>query len=313
MWLRTLCASMMGALLVASLAANVAAQVDTTRREFWPLDLGDLWQYRDDYGQLAGTWQVCVVDTQLPNGQRYAALGVPANLSAGYSFDRIDTLLRVQWYAPWAGDSCGGSSPQEASVYRLGEDSGAVWKDCYNWNGFLGPALIRYMGIRHQSVFGQVREVMLFQHGYISPETGDTTWPTEDRLARGIGLIWRGFWYDVGYEYLAAAIISGDTFGLVAATPEIPKEIPRSTRLLQNYPNPFNARTVLEYDIPRTAHVLLKVLNIVGQEIEVLVDETQVPGRYRAVFDGGRFSSGSYICVLIAGEVHASCQMLLVR
>jgi hypothetical protein len=48
---------------------NSAAQVDTTRREFYPLGLGDLWQYRDEIGNISGTLQVAIVDTQLPDGR----------------------------------------------------------------------------------------------------------------------------------------------------------------------------------------------------------------------------------------------------
>lgn len=57
----------------------------------------------------------------------------------------------------------------------------------------------------------------------------------------------------------------------------------RETRLYQNYPNPFRSPTVIEYDIGGAGHVKLKVYNIFGQEIKVLVDEEQASGSYRVV------------------------------
>jgi hypothetical protein len=284
------------------------AQIDTTRREFYPLGLGDLWQYRNDGGQLISTPRITRVDTLLPNGGIYAVRGP----SPG-GFDRIDSLLRVQWYAPWAADSCGGSFLQEASQYRLWEDSGAVWVDCYNRNGFLGPARIRFAGRRFQLVFGQMREILVFQFGYITPETGDTVWPSEERLARGIGLIWRDVWWRLGYEYLAGAVINGDTLGVVVSVTESHERLPSVATLYQNYPNPFNPSTVIRYEVPGREFVSLKVYNILGQEITKVVEGFQESGLYEVAYEAGDLASGVYFYRLNVGTFTQTKKLVLMR
>lgn len=273
-------------------SSTLNAQIDTTRREFYPLGLGDLWQYRNEQGNLYPNSQVVDDDTLMPNGANYAVIGSPA---PPYVFDRIDGSWRVQWYAPWASDSCGGSFPQEASVYRLGEDSGRVWKDCYNWNGFLGLPLIRYGGIQLRIIFGQIRETMIFEHGYISPETGDTVFATQDWLVRGIGLYFRQYWWSGGYDYLSGAIISGVQYGTIVGIGDIPTTIPRRFVLYQNYPNPFNAQTILEYEVPTPGQIEITVFDILGRVITYSKIRYEVAGRYIHAINLNDKSSGFYV------------------
>ena len=56
--------------------------------------------------------------------------------------------------------------------------------------------------------------------------------------------------------------------------------------LKSNYPNPFNPSTAIAYEVPQQAHVVLAVYNLLGQEVARLVDESKMPGRYRAVWQG---------------------------
>lgn len=71
-------------------------------------------------------------------------------------------------------------------------------------------------------------------------------------------------------------------------------EIPEFLQLLQNYPNPFNARTTIEYHLPRSGFVALKIFNIIGQEVAALVNEEQTAGVYRFTWDAVRQPSGVY-------------------
>ena len=61
--------------------------------------------------------------------------------------------------------------------------------------------------------------------------------------------------------------------------------------LSQNYPNPFNPATTISYTIPRIGSVTLKVYNLIGVEVAVLVDEDQAPGNYQVEFITGSGSA----------------------
>ena len=57
-------------------------------------------------------------------------------------------------------------------------------------------------------------------------------------------------------------------------------------RLLGNYPNPFNPATTIRYDLPKNAHVQLKVYNLLGNEIITLIDSEETAGEKRVSWSG---------------------------
>ena len=92
-------------------------------------------------------------------------------------------------------------------------------------------------------------------------------------------------------------IISGDTTGLT----EI-KSGHKSTgfgyKLYEAYPNPFNPGTTISYELGETGRVTLKVYDILGREVQTLVDEIKNAGKYEAAFDASRLTTGVYIAQL---------------
>jgi hypothetical protein len=83
--------------------------------------------------------------------------------------------------------------------------------------------------------------------------------------------------------------------------------------LHQNFPNPFNPSTVIRYQVPATTPVKLVVYDLLGREVEVLIDETKTPGEYTATFDAKGLSSGVYLYRLEAGNFVQTRRMLLVK
>ncbi|MCW8809650.1 MAG: T9SS type A sorting domain-containing protein, partial [Ignavibacteriaceae bacterium] len=71
-------------------------------------------------------------------------------------------------------------------------------------------------------------------------------------------------------------------------------EIPNHLQLYQNYPNPFNPTTTIEYSIPERTEVRLTVVNIVGEEVATLVNQTMDAGNYRIEFNAAKLPSGVY-------------------
>jgi hypothetical protein len=86
-------------------------------------------------------------------------------------------------------------------------------------------------------------------------------------------------------------------------------------KLYQNYPNPFNPSTVISYQLSAVSHVTLKVFDILGKEIETLVDEVLEPGIHHSTFHipHSAFTSGVYLYQLRAGSFLETKKMILLR
>lgn len=94
--------------------------------------------------------------------------------------------------------------------------------------------------------------------------------------------------------------------------------LPRSFNLSQNYPNPFNPSTTIRYDLSKTSKVILKIYNILGQQVRTLVNERQPAGEKSVEWVGrDRFGelvgSGIYIYQIKAGNFLMSRKMVLLR
>jgi hypothetical protein len=76
-------------------------------------------------------------------------------------------------------------------------------------------------------------------------------------------------------------------------------EIPDGFNLSQNYPNPFNAETNIKFQIQKNSFVSLKVYDVTGKEVAVLVNELLSPGTYITAFNALKFSSGAYFYRLV--------------
>ena len=76
--------------------------------------------------------------------------------------------------------------------------------------------------------------------------------------------------------------------------------LPKDYVLYNNFPNPFNPETSIKFQLPQQDHVVIKIFNMMGQEIRTLVDEDKAPGTYQIKWDGkndwGNFApSGNYV------------------
>jgi len=93
----------------------------------------------------------------------------------------------------------------------------------------------------------------------------------------------------------------------------ISNEIPNQFSLSQNYPNPFNPNTIIRFKIKDSRLTTLKVFDVLGREVETLVNEQLKPGTYEVDFDGSKFSSGVYFYKFVAGEFVETKKMMLVK
>ncbi|MDD5087811.1 MAG: T9SS type A sorting domain-containing protein [bacterium] len=91
-------------------------------------------------------------------------------------------------------------------------------------------------------------------------------------------------------------------------------EIPTGFRLYPNYPNPFNSRTNIQFDLPNTAVVDLRVFDVLGREAAVLVaGERMQAGTHVLSLDAASLPSGLYFYRMEAGGLTQTCKMVLMR
>lgn len=84
-------------------------------------------------------------------------------------------------------------------------------------------------------------------------------------------------------------------------------------QLSQNYPNPFNPSTSIQYTIGNKQFVTLKIYDVLGREVKVLVNKELEPGSYSVYFSGSNFPSGIYFYKLTAGNFVQVKKMILVK
>jgi hypothetical protein len=89
--------------------------------------------------------------------------------------------------------------------------------------------------------------------------------------------------------------------------------ITKAFSLSQNYPNPFNPSTTIEFDLPKTSEVTLKIFNILGEEVATLVSDRLSAGSYSYDWDANNLASGIYLYKLQTGDYVETRKMVLMR
>jgi uncharacterized protein (DUF1330 family) len=99
---------------------------------------------------------------------------------------------------------------------------------------------------------------------------------------------------------------------LIQSSPvSVKKETIYSFSILQNFPNPFNPSTTISYEIPERNFVTLKVYDILGNEIAILVNQEKQVGKYKVEFTARDLSSGVYFYSLSTGNYFSTKKMIL--
>ena len=152
---------------------------------------------------------------------------------------------------------------------------------------------------------------------------GGVNWGTDTRLTNSIqysafpcvavsGTIVHVVWEDTrdaDYEIY----YKRDPTGNPNKIENVSTEIPSAYSLSQNYPNPFNPTTNIKFSIINSGNVKLVVFDIMGREVQTLVNESLQSGTYEATFDGSMLNSGVYFYHLTAGDFKAVKKMILVK
>ena len=137
---------------------------------------------------------------------------------------------------------------------------------------------------------------------------GKTILKVGDKFSYVRGILWYSF-----NKYKIVPRTDADFGTRTTGVTTLERQLPKEFALSQNYPNPFNPSTTIEFNIPASGFVSLKVYNVLGQVVKDLVAEYKTPGHYAAHFDASRLPSGLYIYRLQSGSANVSKRMLLIK
>lgn len=91
------------------------------------------------------------------------------------------------------------------------------------------------------------------------------------------------------------------------------QQIPKVYSLSDNYPNPFNPSTTINYSLPVNEKVVLKVYDILGKEVAILVNEQKPAGNYQVIFNAENLASGLYLYQIKSGAFIQTKKMILMK
>ncbi|GAB1350425.1 hypothetical protein MASR1M107_26400 [Ignavibacteriales bacterium] len=125
------------------------------------------------------------------------------------------------------------------------------------------------------------------------------------------------------YSYIDKAATGGASYRLkqidfdgtasYSNTVDVNGLLPAELVLDQNFPNPFNPSTIIQFELPTSGHTSLKVYDVTGTQVTVLIDQEMSAGRHEMVFDVAGLPSGSYFCRLIQNGQSRSIKLVIMK
>jgi arabinogalactan endo-1,4-beta-galactosidase len=115
------------------------------------------------------------------------------------------------------------------------------------------------------------------------------------------------------FDFSGELLSSISAFDSTTSIVQILNEELNSFNLYQNYPNPFNSSTIIKYEIPHGSFVTLKLFNVLGNEIAILVDDFKPAGFHKLNFNAENLPSGIYFYIIKAEKFIDSKKMILLK
>lgn len=276
--------------LSISSSINIGYAWDSEAAKFFPLAVGNQWSYH--------------YVTKAPNGP----LGCYPNNQYNFIISIVaDTIANARKYYKFSNGDKLRIDSAAMNVYKL-TTSGECLYDSLLARKNNNMLLCGFSGIVGDSSYvsfgGETRKVRNVWIPGIS-----------SRLMQGIGLYYEGG-CELGYGYdkqLNGCIINGVQYGVMLGVTQTGNEIPHQFSLSQNYPNPFNPTTNIKFDIPKAEFVKLTVFDVLGKEIQTLLNEQLSSGTYNYDFDATNLPSGIYYYKLESENYIQTKKMVLIK
>jgi formylglycine-generating enzyme required for sulfatase activity len=277
------------------------------------------WEYAARGGQLNPYLNyptgntIDITATNLPNsGDPYESGSYPNTTPVGF----YDGTLKQKADYNWPGSAASYQTSNGANAYGLYDMQGNVWEFVNDWygqnyygsspydnpkgptSGFIMPDGKPYRGMRGGNWYNGL-VVIGINDGH-------------SRVSNRNPSYYRGP-QDPNHPYYHLGFRVVRNYSPSTGVNETNNSIPETFQLFQNYPNPFNPTTTIQFSVPQTSHILIKVNNTLGQEVARLVDDMKNSGTYSVTWDGSRVSSGIYFCTLSAGMHQSTMKMILLK
>lgn len=282
---------------------NLLAQNSDSLKAFYPLHVGDYWEYR--MSTLGGkVWKTVTGDTVLGNGQSYFIIAIDDDYDHSFRdtlYERVTEDFEVMRY--FSNDKGSG----EQLLYRLDAETGDSWLS--------SDSMFTY----------EVRLDSTYSKEFLGDERVHKSFQTRpyhyNILVHGIGLAVDRDEFSSESLYIQGAIIDGSQFGTVSSTGRAdPGNRLYDFELSENFPNPFNATTSISFTLSNVLpeRTTLAVYNLLGQKITTLLADALSSGHYSVSWDGTDSNghtvpSGVYAIKLTVGNRVSVKKMLLLK
>jgi len=183
-----------------------------------------------------------------------------------------------------------GSNPNNVNVSVLRKTNA---NGPYHVNGWIMPQASSLSGIKDAIVY--IKQGNIFRDYFITQDAGSYNL---DGLMQGDYQIITdriGYMDSQANITIANSNLENINFYLIpVSVKNVGDIVPDKFNLYQNYPNPFNPVTNIKFDIPKSSFTTLKVYNVLGKEVAILLNEIKSAGSYQVDFDASPLSSGVY-------------------
>ena len=115
------------------------------------------------------------------------------------------------------------------------------------------------------------------------------------------------------YSYRLKQIDYNGNYEYYYLNSEVEIAPPKKFSMSQNYPNPFNPSTKIEFEIPVSSFVKLTIYDVMGREVETLVNKDLKAGTYDATWNASNYSSGIYFARIESGSYVSNIKLLLLK
>lgn len=265
--------------ILLTFAAILLVHLSTRAQDIAPLQLGNVWVY--DYGnEILGRAEV-VDSSFFIDTIKYFGI------AEGYFGNDRALRLTGENYYVMKEDSSFPEPLNERIYYKKNALLGDTWQVNFPVGG---TAVYTIIDTFPAYTFDTLVTGKMLNENFGLVEW-DYVWTEE--FGQLAALDWLG---EVQY-YLKGCVIDGVVYGdttfIVVSVDDVTTLL--SYELFQNYPNPFNSSTQISYSIAEDAFVTLKVYDMLGNEVAVLVNTNHIAGNYTAEFNAQSLSSGIYI------------------